>query len=53
MCKRPEATFIPHSIDIAHLAVAKVGPRFARPTSTSTRKFKICRGGGRVFFKMD
>jgi transposase InsO family protein len=28
-----------------------VGPRFARPTSTSTRKSKICCGGGRVFSK--
>jgi hypothetical protein len=26
MCKRPEATFISHSVNIAHLAVAKVGP---------------------------
>jgi hypothetical protein len=40
MCKRPEATFISHSVKTAHLAVAKVGPRFARPTSTSTRKLK-------------
>jgi hypothetical protein len=51
MCKRPEATFISHSVNTAHLAVAKVGPRFARPTSTSTRKSKICCGGGRVFSK--
>jgi transposase InsO family protein len=40
MCKRPEATFISHSINTAHLAVAKMGPRFARSTSTSTRQFK-------------
>jgi hypothetical protein len=39
------------SLHTAHLAVAKVGPRFARPTSTSTRKSKICCGGGRVFSK--
>jgi ribonuclease HI len=31
MCKRSEATFISHSVNTAHLAVAKVGPRFARP----------------------
>jgi hypothetical protein len=53
MCKRLEATFIPHSINTAHLAVAKVGPQFARPTSTSTRKSKICCGGGKVFFQVD
>jgi hypothetical protein len=53
MCKRPEATFISHSVNTAHLAVAKVGPRFTRPTSTSTRKSKICCGGGRVFFQVD
>jgi hypothetical protein len=51
MCKRPEATFISHSINTAHLVVAKVGSRFARHTSTSTRKSKICGGGGRVFSK--
>jgi transposase InsO family protein len=51
MCKRPEATFISHSVNTAHLAIAKMGPRFARPTSTSTRKSKICCGGGRVFSK--
>jgi hypothetical protein len=51
MCKRSEATFISHSINTTHLAVAKVAPRFTRPTSTSTRKSKICCGGGRVFSK--
>jgi hypothetical protein len=53
MCKRSEATFISHSINTTHLAIAKVGPRFTRPTSTSTRKSKICCGGGRVFFHVD
>jgi hypothetical protein len=37
MCKRPETTFISHSANTAHLAIAKVGPGFARPTSTSAR----------------
>jgi hypothetical protein len=40
MCKRSEATFVSHSINTTHLAVAKMGPRFTRPTSTSTGKFK-------------
>jgi hypothetical protein len=50
MWKRPETTFISHSANTAHLAVAKMGPRFARPTSTSKRQFKICCGGCRIFF---
>jgi hypothetical protein len=37
MCKRPEATFISHTADTAYLAIAKMGPRFVRSTSTSTR----------------
>jgi transposase InsO family protein len=53
MCKRPEATFISHSVNTAHLAVAKVEPRFARTTPTDTRKSKICCGSGRVFFQVD
>jgi hypothetical protein len=52
-CARPEATFISHSINTALLAVAKMGPRFTRSTSTSTRQFKICCGGGRIFFQVD
>jgi hypothetical protein len=43
---------ISHSINTAHLVVAKMGPRFARSTSTSTRQFKICCGGGRIFFQV-
>jgi hypothetical protein len=31
MCKRPETTFISHSTNTAHLAVAKMGPGFVRP----------------------
>jgi hypothetical protein len=53
MRKRSETTFISNSVNTAHLAVAKVGPRFVRPTPTSPRKFKICCGGGRIFFQVD
>jgi hypothetical protein len=35
MCKRSETTFISNSVNTTHLAIAKVGPRFARPTSTA------------------
>jgi hypothetical protein len=31
MCKRPETTFISHSANTAHLAVAKMGPGFVGP----------------------
>jgi hypothetical protein len=34
---RPETTFAFNPTNTAHLATAKVGPRFARSTSTSTR----------------
>jgi hypothetical protein len=50
MCKRPETTFISHSANTAHLAIAKMGPGFVRPTSTSARQFEICYGGCRIFF---
>jgi hypothetical protein len=50
MLKKPETTFISHSVNTAHLAVAKMGPGFAWPTSTSVRQFEICCGGCRIFF---
>jgi ribonuclease HI len=50
MCKRPETTFISHSANTAHLVVAKMGPGFARPTSTRARQFEICCGGRGIFF---
>jgi hypothetical protein len=53
MCKRPETTFVTNPINTANLAIAKMGPGFVRSTSTSTRKFKICCGGCRIFFQVD
>jgi hypothetical protein len=50
MCKRPETTFISHSANTAHLAIAKMGPGFVRPTSTSARQFEICCGSCRILF---
>jgi hypothetical protein len=50
MCKRSEATFFIDSVDTTNLAIAKMGPRSIRSTSTSTGQFEICRGGGRIFF---
>jgi hypothetical protein len=50
MCKRSEATFIIDSADTTNLAIAKMGPRFTRSTSTSAGQLEICRGGGRIFF---
>jgi hypothetical protein len=37
MCKRPKTTFISHPANTAYLAIAKMGPGFVRPTSTSAR----------------
>jgi hypothetical protein len=37
MSKRSEATFVSHAADTAYLAIAKMGPGFVRPTSTSAR----------------
>jgi hypothetical protein len=37
MCRRPETTFISHSVNTAYLAIAKMGPGFVRPTSISAR----------------
>jgi hypothetical protein len=37
MCKRPEATFISHLANTTYLAIAKMGPGFVTPTSTSAR----------------
>jgi hypothetical protein len=48
-----KTTFISNSANPTHLATAKVGSRFARPTSTSARKFKICCSSGGIFFKVD
>jgi hypothetical protein len=50
MCKRSEATFVIGSADTTNLAIAKMGPRFTRSTSTSAGQLEICRGGGRIFF---
>jgi hypothetical protein len=36
-----------------HLATAKVGHRFARPTSTSTRELEICCGSSGVLLEVD
>jgi hypothetical protein len=53
MCKRPETTFVANPVNAANLAIAKMGPGFVRSTSTSTRQFKICCGGCRIFFQVD
>jgi hypothetical protein len=53
-CARDKkTTFVSNSVNRTHLATAKVGPRFTRPTSTSARKLEICCGSSRVFFKVD
>jgi hypothetical protein len=51
MRKRPEATFVVNPTNTANLAIAKMGHGFVRSTSTSTRQFKICCGGCRIFSK--
>jgi hypothetical protein len=51
MCKRSEATLVIDSANTTNLAVAKMGPRSARSTSTSAWQLEICRGGGRIFSK--
>jgi hypothetical protein len=48
-----KTTFVPKSANLAHLAIAKVGHRFIRPASTSTRKFKIRYSSGGIRFKVD
>jgi hypothetical protein len=53
ICKRPETTFIVNPTNTTNLAIAKMGPGFVRSTSTSTRQFKICCGGCRIFFQVD
>jgi hypothetical protein len=53
MRKRPETTFVVNPTDTTNLAIAKMGPGFVRSTSTSTRQFKICCGGYRIFFQVD
>jgi hypothetical protein len=40
VCQRPEITFVSNPTNSAHLATTKMGPRFARPTSTSTWNLK-------------
>jgi hypothetical protein len=40
VCQRPEITFVSNPTNSAHLATAKMGPIFARPTSTSIRNLK-------------
>jgi hypothetical protein len=53
-CARDKkTTFVSNSVNPAHLATAKVGPRFTRPTSTSARKLEICCGSSGVLFKVD
>jgi hypothetical protein len=52
-CQISKITFVFNSANPAHLAIAKVGSRLIRPTSTNTRKFKIRCGSGGVFFKVD
>jgi hypothetical protein len=52
-CARDKKTTFINSVNPAHLAIAKVGSRFIRPTSTSARKFKIRCGSGRILFKVD
>jgi hypothetical protein len=50
MCKRSEAALIIDSANTTNLAIAKMGPRSARSTSTSAGQLEICHGGGRIFF---
>jgi hypothetical protein len=52
ICKRPETTFVTNPVNTTNLAIAKMGPGFVRSTSTSTRQFKICCGGCRMFFQV-
>jgi hypothetical protein len=53
-CARDKkTTSISNSVNPSHLATAKVGPRFTRPTSTSARKLEIYYGSSGVFFKVD
>jgi hypothetical protein len=53
MCKRSEATFVTNSANTTNLVVAKMGPGSTRSTSTSAGQLEICRGGDRIFFKVD
>jgi hypothetical protein len=53
VCQRPETTFVSNSTNSAHLVIAKVGPSFARPTSTSARELEICCGSGGVLLEVD
>jgi hypothetical protein len=43
----------PSSLTQLIQSTAKVGPRFTRPTSTSTRKLEICCGSSGVLSKVD
>jgi hypothetical protein len=53
-CARDKkTTFVFDSGNLAHLAIAKVGSRFIRPTSTNARKFKIRCSSGGILFKVD
>jgi hypothetical protein len=47
--QRLETTFVFNPANTANLATAKVGSGFDRSTSTSTRKFEICRRGSGIF----
>jgi hypothetical protein len=40
MCKRPEATFISHSVNTAHLAIAKVGLNLLGPLPPAQANLK-------------
>jgi hypothetical protein len=53
MCQRPETNFVFNPVNTTHLAIAKVGPRFARSTSTSTSQLEICCGSSGVLFQVD
>jgi hypothetical protein len=53
MCKRPETTFVANLVNTANLAIAKMGPRFVGPTSTSTRQLEVCCSGSGIFLHVD
>jgi ribonuclease HI len=40
-------------LNIANLAIAKMGPRFVGSTPTSTRQLEVCCSGSGIFFQVD
>jgi hypothetical protein len=53
MRQRSEATFAFDSTNTTNLATAKMGFRFVRTATTSTRQPKLCCGGGGILLQVD